>query len=105
MLYADGQTYEWDENKRALNLARHGLDFRDVARVDWDTVNTYETDRRGEPRWIAFMYIGAEFFAVVYTVREGRIRLISFRHARQEEEHKYATTKSKGHHTNRRRGR
>ena len=105
MLNVDGQIYEWDEAKRASNLARHGLDFRDVARVVWDSVNIYETNRRGEPRWIAFVYNETGFFAVVYTLREGRIRLISFRHARQEEEHKYAAAQSEGHHTNRRRGR
>ena len=97
MLGTEGQTYEWDEAKRASNLARHGLDFRDLAREVFDAVNIYKTNRRGEPRWIAFMYIRGEFFAVVYTVREGRIRLISFRRARQEEERRYATTQARTH--------
>ena len=100
MLGADGQTYEWDEAKRVSNLARHGLDFRDVAREVLGPVNVYETNRRGEPRWIAFMHIGGEFFAVVYTVRQGRIRLISFRRARREEEQRYATTQARTHITN-----
>ena len=65
MLNVDGEIYEWDEAKRASNLARHGLDFRDVARVVWDSVNIYETDRRGESRWIAFVYSGTGLFAVV----------------------------------------
>ena len=91
MLYAGGRSYEWDEHKRALNLARHGLDFRDVGRLDWDSAAIYRSDRHGESRRIAFVNSGTEFFAVVYTVREGHIRLISFRHARREEEHKYAT--------------
>lgn len=97
MLGADGEIHEWDENKRLLNLARHGLDFRDVARVNWDALNIYEAARRGEPRWIAFLYKGSEFFAVVYTLREGRIRLISFRRARREEEQRYATTQARTH--------
>jgi uncharacterized DUF497 family protein len=27
--------YEWDENKRAANLAKHGVDFIDAEHFDW----------------------------------------------------------------------
>ena len=84
MLQAEEQAYEWDEGKRALNLARHGLDFRDVSRIDWNVANIYESNRQGEPRWIAFVLVGNEFLAVVYTIREARIRVISFRRAHRE---------------------
>ena len=95
MYYADRRNYDWDEEKRAVNLAQHGLDFRDVARLDWNSANVYKTDRKGESRRIAFIHRGTVIFAVVYTVRDGRLRLISFRRARREEENRYATTHAK----------
>lgn len=30
--------FEWDEQKRLSNLAKHGLDFADVAQLDWSVV-------------------------------------------------------------------
>ena len=27
--------YEWDENKRVANLAKHGVDFIDAEHFDW----------------------------------------------------------------------
>jgi uncharacterized DUF497 family protein len=27
----------WDENKRLANIVNHGVDFRDLVRLDWDT--------------------------------------------------------------------
>ena len=95
MYYADRRNYDWDEEKRARNLARHGLDFRDVARLDWNGANVYKTDRKGESRRIAFIRHGTVILAVVYTIRDGRLRLISFRRARQKKEHRYATTQAR----------
>jgi hypothetical protein len=31
--------YEWDEAKRAANLAKHGVDFGDIARFDWSAAS------------------------------------------------------------------
>lgn len=42
----------WDEAKRASNLAKHGLDFADVAHFDFDTALLDIDDREdyGEVR-------------------------------------------------------
>jgi uncharacterized DUF497 family protein len=36
---------EWDDKKRTKALAERGLDFADVAQVDWDTAFTVEDTR------------------------------------------------------------
>jgi hypothetical protein len=36
---------EWDEAKRQQTLAERGLDFADVARLDWDSAFTVEDFR------------------------------------------------------------
>src|SRR5690348_14381232 len=48
--------FEWSDEKRRQNLAKHGLDFADVARIDWLTALLLADDRAdyGEPRYWAF---------------------------------------------------
>jgi uncharacterized protein len=82
--------FEWDENKRAINLAEHGLDLIDATRLfDGRPVFTYPSPRYGEERFVTIGQLTNRFFAVVWTERVGAIRLISFRRARDAEERKY----------------
>ncbi len=82
--------FEWDENKRAINLAEHGLDLIDATRLfDGRPVFTYPSPRHGEERFVTVGQLTNRFFAVVWTERVGAIRLISFRRARDAEERKY----------------
>jgi hypothetical protein len=37
--------FEWDEAKRAGNLAKHGLDFADVPKLDWENARILRDDR------------------------------------------------------------
>ncbi|WP_367278469.1 BrnT family toxin, partial [uncultured Amaricoccus sp.] len=37
--------YEWDSAKRGSNLAKHGIDFNEIARFEWATA-TVVPDRR-----------------------------------------------------------
>jgi uncharacterized protein len=48
--------YEWDEAKRKANIAKHGIDFADVALFDWEGVDDRED--YGELREIALGFIG-----------------------------------------------
>lgn len=81
--------FEWDESKNALNLAKHGIDFRDAIYLFLDDSRIERLDTRhgyGEERWqtIGLSEIGVLF--VVYTERKGnRIRLISARPASTRE--------------------
>ena len=82
--------FEWDENKRAINLAEHGLDLIDATPLfDGRPVFTYPSPRHGEERFVTVGQLTNRFFAVVWTERVDAIRLISFRRARDAEERKY----------------
>jgi uncharacterized DUF497 family protein len=82
--------FEWDENKRAINLAGHGLDLIDATPLfDGRPVFTYPSPRYGEERFVTVGQLTNRFFAVVWTERAESVRLISFRRARNAEERKY----------------
>jgi uncharacterized DUF497 family protein len=82
--------FEWDENKRAVNLIRHRLDLTDGRYLfDGRPVITYPSPRDGELRSVTVGLIGPKFYAVVWTEREDATRLISFRRARDGEERAY----------------
>jgi hypothetical protein len=81
--------FEWDPVKEAANVLKHGLSFVAAARVlASGTTFEVQSDRGAEPRRVA---IGMhpetrKIVAVVYTMREGRYRIISARRARANEE-------------------
>ena len=82
---ADRRTYEWDHNKRILNLANYQLDFRDVEEFDWDSAVRRRSDRGNEIRYVAIGDFRGEIHVVVYTIRQDVIRVISFRRANDKE--------------------
>lgn len=71
--------FEWDEQKRELNLEKHGVDFLDAALIFEDDVMSFIDGRRnyGETRYVSFGVADGTFYTVVHTERNGRIRLIS----------------------------
>ena len=82
--------FEWDENKRAINLRVHGLDFtRATTLFDGRPMYTYLSPRGGEERSVSIAIEGEKFFAVVWTERNQTTRIIPFRRARDAEERKY----------------
>lgn len=88
--------FEWDEAKRASNLAKHGVDFAAVAAFDWESAQESE-DRRsdyGERRWVARGIIAGQLHVLIYTQRYGRIRVISLREASSKEKADYAENKA-----------
>jgi uncharacterized protein len=79
--------FEWDEAKRFSNLRKHGVDFVHVLDFDWETAVRFEDTRRqyGEERWLALGRIGARLHTLVYTIRSGRMRVISLRRSKRQE--------------------
>ena len=69
----------WDERKRRLNLAKHGVDFRDAAAIFEGLLVTVEDTRvdYGEPRYIALGLLHGVVVSVAYTERRDEIRIIS----------------------------
>lgn len=90
---SDGDTeavYEWDEVKRRSNIAKHGVDFTEMAYFAWDMAAGILDDRSEEPRWTAIGLVGTRLHVAVYTVRSGIIRVIGLRKANRREERGYA---------------
>jgi len=81
--------FEWDEDKAASNLEKHGVDFRDAARIFEGTVLASDSGREGERRWKAVGVLRGRPIAVIYTMRGKRCRIISARKARRDEEEAY----------------
>ena len=88
---------EWDEVKRESNLAKHGLDFAVAFELfadyfmEWlDTSQDY-----GEDRWVALGMIRGVVVVLVYTERNGKLRLISFRKGSVRERRVYDDARQK----------
>jgi hypothetical protein len=83
--------YEWDENKRVANLAKHGVDFIDAEDFDWSSAIETIDDRFNyiEDRWIALGFIDSRLHVLIYTMRGENIRLISLRKANKREKDYY----------------
>ena len=90
--------FEWDENKRLLNLEKHELDFMDAERVFKDEWHfTVEDDRKdyAEKRFVTVgMYNGNLLTSVCHTDRSGITRIISFRYASKKEKEQYYARKN-----------
>jgi uncharacterized DUF497 family protein len=83
--------YDWDETKRALNLADGHLDFTLAENFDWDTavMTVDDRDDYGELRERALGFIGVRLYILVFTRRRERIRIISLRKANRREMREY----------------
>jgi uncharacterized protein len=82
--------FEWDENKRVGNIARHGIDFlRASLLFDGRPVVTRASSRGDEARWMSTGRVDERCITVVWTWRAGHVRIISARRARHGEEKAY----------------
>jgi hypothetical protein len=90
--------YEWDEAKREANLLKHCLDFW-AAHLVYESPEkiTYRLKSKLEARLldITLVELKGAVLALVYTIRKGNIRFISFRFASRKERRRYAAAKSR----------
>lgn len=83
--------FEWDEQKRLINLEKHGIDFADV----WEIFQyaTYSTvDDRfdyGEIRFLTLGLLFGEIISVCHTETDESFRIISARKAEKHEQETY----------------
>ena len=87
-----GKKLIWDETKRRSNLAKHGLDFRDAGEVMDSRYRLDIAAVRGDEIRMQSISYALGFLAVltvVHTERDGATRVISFRHASNEEREVY----------------
>jgi uncharacterized protein len=88
----DGDDFEWDERKAAINLRRHKVSFWLARQVFNDAFALVEQDLSedyGEDRFVATGMVEEVLITVVYTERGERIRIISARKANGHEQRKY----------------
>lgn len=82
-------TFEWDDNKRAANLRKHGIDFEDAILALQRPRLEFPSDRSGETRVLAICPDTSRLIAVIYTMRDETCRIISVRVARKNEQRLY----------------
>ena len=57
--------FEWGEAKRVANLRKHGVDFADAERLDWDRALTVDRMRGGELRHLTYAPLENRLHALV----------------------------------------
>lgn len=78
--------FEWDEDKRLSNIAKHGIDFEDAVELfDGRPAVTMASAYEFEDRQRTIGQLHGRFIIVVWTMRGAAIRIISARRARKKE--------------------
>jgi uncharacterized DUF497 family protein len=95
---ANDRIFEWDEVKRRTNLLKHGVDFADAPMFVWETAQVNYDSRFTEARYTALGFLDDRLHAIAFTLRNERVRLISFRKANQREMRSYKNVRSSGGH-------
>ena len=84
--------FEWDEEKAASNLKKHGISFPYATRAFEDPMRCerFEVDiDHGEERCSITGLVTQRAIVVIFTWRETRIRIISARKATDDERRDY----------------
>ncbi len=80
--------FEWDEQRRELNIAKHAIDFADCEKVFAGLTATIRDDRfvYGEERFVTFGLLDGRVVAVAHSETTEIIRVISMRKATRHEQ-------------------
>ncbi|SPJ25455.1 BrnT family toxin [Palleronia abyssalis] len=86
-MYINFVKLEWDEQKREATFMARGLDFAEVALIDWETAITLEDTRQPYPetRFITLAPIRGRLCVVAWCYRNDVLRVISLRKANARE--------------------
>lgn len=87
--------FEFDPAKSASNAEKHGIDFNE-AQALWDPapISVVSNQHALERRELAIGRIGDRVWTAIITRRDERIRIISVRRARANEEQIYEQSRS-----------
>ena len=79
--------FEYDPAKSTSNALKHGIDFED-AKALWSDFLRIEipANNTDEPRFLIIGKINDKMWSAIVTDRQGKIRIISVRRSRREEE-------------------
>jgi len=84
--------FEWDNDKAARNLAKHGIEFDQAIEAFRDSFAIDRVDNRfdyGEERYNLLAMCEGTVLHITYTERNDMIRLISARRAKKHEQEYY----------------
>ncbi len=88
--------FEWNPNKAAENLKKHGVDFLETSSIFGDPfeVTIPDSDHsEGEARFLSLGFsTEARLLVVAYTEREGKIRIVHARVAAPKERRTYESS-------------
>ncbi|MGE3692923.1 MAG: BrnT family toxin [Novosphingobium sp.] len=89
--------FEFDPEKSAANLAKHGIDFETAQKL-WDAERFAEgpTVSPDEERWMRVAMLEEKLWSAIFTYRDDRIRLISVRRSRPKEVLQYERQDDQG---------
>jgi len=78
--------FEFDPDKSATNLKKHGIDFLE-AQALWEDADRLIVPARtqGEARYMLVGKMGQKHWSAIFTYRGEAVRIISVRRARKEE--------------------
>ncbi|ADE56071.1 BrnT family toxin [Coraliomargarita akajimensis] len=81
---------EFDPQKSAINKEKHGIDFIEAQQL-WQDITALEVPARSETeeRYALIAFYNCKIWTVIFTRREGKIRIISCRRARDGEKKAY----------------
>jgi uncharacterized protein len=77
--------YEWDDTKLTRNINVHRIDFRDVPQIFEGPHLIQASAYDAEERFLAIGFLEDREVTVVFTVRDGKRRIISARPASRYE--------------------
>lgn len=82
--------FEYDPDKNKDNLKKHGIDFDDAKKL-WNDVNCIVIPARtiDEKRYLLISKLNDKLWSAIFTIRENKIRIISVRRSRKNEEEIY----------------
>lgn len=97
--FATIMEYEFDPAKSAANRDKHGIGFEQASLL-WSVFGaTLSLPFPFEERWLRVAELEGKHWSAVFTIRNGKIRLISIRRSRKDEVHAYEQAKrGKGEH-------
>jgi len=84
--------FEWDEKKNIINIKKHGVSFHEAKMIFFDPGCHMIFDKKNsifEDRWKATGLSGSIIYNVIFTERNGYIRIISARKSDKREEEAY----------------
>ncbi len=81
--------FEYDEEKSLSNLKKHGIDFMKAQEIWKDRFIEFAARSEFENRYAIIGPVEQKVYVCIFTIRDDKIRIISCRRARKNEEMLY----------------